>query len=410
MKSRHSKHGLRTAFAAVTLALATFGAHAADKTLTVGISDALSGGGAVYGMPQQHAIDLAVEEINATGGIAVGGDTYRIKTIAYDDKADPTEATNVVRKLIDRDNVKILLGFCCSASTSAVASFIGREDVLMLIGTAGARDITTAGNPNVFRTRPPGDYTGAAAGRYVYGQGVRNLGMLTVRDVALFTQYREAFITAFTAAGGKVIAVETFGGQDRDMTSQLTKLRALKPDAVFISGYVEQAAFAYRQSKELGMKMPRYGFSGGSESQFLKVATNEQMEGVKDMLPVEFSVQALGSQNAKRFAEAYKAKYKEDPTPNTAYAYDQVYVLRDALKKAQTVTDVKKMIAAIRSLAVPSDVLLKYIPIDGKMFDENGQAYISNGAFAWKGGKWIFGGELPSDAKAYSVYLRSLRK
>ncbi|RZL64085.1 MAG: ABC transporter substrate-binding protein [Variovorax sp.] len=410
MKHAHSPRGLRAIGAAALLALASIGAQAADKVLNVGISDALSGGGAVYGLPQQRAIDLAVEEINAAGGIKIGEDNFRIKTIAYDDKADPTEATNVVRKLIDRDNVKVLLGFCCSASGGAVASFIGREDVLMLVGTAGARDITAAGNPNVFRTRPPGDYTGAAAGRYLYDKGVRNLGILAVRDVALFTQYRESLIKAFTDAGGKVAAMETFGGQDRDMSSQLTKLRALKPDAVFISGYVEQAAFAYRQSKELGLRMPRYGFSGGSEAQFLKVASNEQMEGVTDLLAVEFSVQALGSDKAKRFAEAYKAKYKEDPTPNTAYAYDQVYVLRDALKAAQTTTDVKKMIAAVRTLPVPADALLKYIPIDGKMFDENGQAYISNGAFVWKGGKWTFAGELPSDAKTYSVYLRSLRK
>src|SRR6218665_2491486 len=198
----------------------------------------------------------------------------------------------------------------CSASGGAVASFMGREDALMLVGTAGARDITAAGNPNVFRTRPPGDYTGAAAGRYLYDKGVRTLGILGVRDVALFTQYREALIKSFEQAGGKVVALETFGGHDRDMTPQLTKLKRLDPDAVFISGYVEQAAFAYRQFKEIGMKMPRYGFSGGSEWQFLKVASSEQMEGVTDLLSLEFSVQALGSENAKRFADAYKKDRK----------------------------------------------------------------------------------------------------
>src|SRR6218665_4100941 len=291
-----------------------------------------------------------------------------------------------------------------------VACVGGGEEGLMGVGTAGARDITAAGNPNVFRTRPPGDYTGAAAGRYLYDKGVRTLGILGVRDVALFTQYREALIKSFEQAGGKVVALETFGGHDRDMTPQLTKLNRLDPDAVFISGYVEQAAFAYRQFKEIGMKMPRYGFSGGSERQFLKVASSEQMEGVTDLLSVEFSVQALGSENAKRFADAYKKKYGEEPTPNTAYTYDQVYVLRDALKSAQSTSDVKKLIAALRGLPVPKEVLLKYQPIDGKMFDGNGQAYISNGAFQWKQGQWQFLGELPSDAKAYSAYLRSLRK
>src|SRR5690606_30704597 len=191
-----------------------------------------------------------------------------------------TEATNVARKLIDRDGVKYLLGYCCSASTGAVASIMGREDAIMLVGTAGARAITAAGHDNVFRTRPPGDYTGAAAGRFIAAQGVKRLGIVSARDVALFTQYRDALIEAFKAEGGEVVAVETFGGQDRDMTAQLTKVRGLEPDAYFISGYVEQVAFAHRQAHELGIDAPRYGFSGGSADQFLRVASSEAMEGV----------------------------------------------------------------------------------------------------------------------------------
>ena len=97
------------------------GAFAAEKTLTIGYSDALTGGGAVYGVPQKKAIDLAIEEINGAGGIKVGADNYKIKTIEYDDKADSTEATNVARKLIDRDDVKFILGYCCSASGGAMA-------------------------------------------------------------------------------------------------------------------------------------------------------------------------------------------------------------------------------------------------------------------------------------------------
>src|SRR6218665_1679710 len=116
-----------------------------------------------------------------------------------------------------------------TASKSCWATAARPRDALMLVGTAGARDITAAGNPNVFRTRPPGDYTGAAAGRYLYDKGVRTLGILGVRDVALFTQYREALIKRFEQAGGKVVALETFGGHDRDMTPQLTKLKRLIP-------------------------------------------------------------------------------------------------------------------------------------------------------------------------------------
>lgn len=98
---------------------------------------------------------MAAKEINAGGGIKVGDDSYMLNVIAYDDKANPTEASNAVRKLIDRDGVKYILGFCCSGATGAVASFIENEDAVMLVGNAAERSITTCEVPNLTRTRPP---------------------------------------------------------------------------------------------------------------------------------------------------------------------------------------------------------------------------------------------------------------
>ncbi|MEO1459511.1 MAG: ABC transporter substrate-binding protein, partial [Pseudomonadota bacterium] len=115
----------------------------AQETLTIGVNDALTGGAAVYGLPQANAVKLAAKEINAAGGIKVGDETYMLEVIAYDDKGNPTEATNAVRKLIDRDGVKYILGFCCSGATGAVASFIEYEDAVMLVGNAAERSITT---------------------------------------------------------------------------------------------------------------------------------------------------------------------------------------------------------------------------------------------------------------------------
>ena len=102
---------------------------AAEKELLIGVNDALTGPGAVYGLPQANSVQMAADEINAAGGIKAGADVYKLRVIANDDKANPTEATNSVRKLIDRDGVKYVVGFCCSGSTMAVASFIGRENV-----------------------------------------------------------------------------------------------------------------------------------------------------------------------------------------------------------------------------------------------------------------------------------------
>ena len=106
---------MTSAAAALAMTLAAGSAFAAEKKLTIGVADALTGGGAVYGLPQANAVKMAADEINAAGGIKVGADNYKIDVIAYDDKANPTEATNAVRKLIDRDDVKYLLGFAARA-------------------------------------------------------------------------------------------------------------------------------------------------------------------------------------------------------------------------------------------------------------------------------------------------------
>ena len=394
--------------ALAVLATAATAASAAEKVLDIGLSDALTGGGAVYGLPQSNAVKMAAEEINAAGGIKVGSDNYKLNVIAYDDKANPTEATNAVRKLIDRDGVKYILGFCCSGATSAVASMIGKEDAVMLVGNAAERSITTGKLPNLVRTRPPADYTGAAAGTFVGRKGHKRVAVIGALDVGFYASYVDSFEKELKKAGGEIVARETFGLKDRDMAPQLTKVRGLNPDALLVVGYVEPAAFVYRQSLELGIKVARYGFTSGSEDQFLRVVTSEQMEGVWDLRPTELTLQSAGK-NGVAYHKNYSTKFSTPPSPSSPYAYDQTYALKAAIEAAGSVTDAKAVAAALRNLAVPAQVVMQYQPVDGKMFDSNGQAYTSNGAFQWRAGSWVFVEDLPSDAKAYSQFLSTLK-
>ncbi|MEM1079406.1 MAG: ABC transporter substrate-binding protein [Pseudomonadota bacterium] len=378
-----------------------------EKTLDIGVSDALTGGAAVYGLPQANAVKLAAQEINAAGGIQVGDDTYMLNVIAYDDKANPTEASNSVRKLIDRDGVRFILGFCCSGATGAVASFIENEDAVMLVGNAAERSITTREIPNLTRTRPPADYTGAAAGTFVAQKGHKKVAVLGALDVGFYASYVDAFEKELQAAGGEIITRESFGLKDRDMSPQLTKIRELGPDAILVVGYVEPAAFIYRQAVELGIDVPRYGFTSGSEEQFLRVATSEQMEGVWDLRPTELTLLSA-SENGIAYHANYSAEYGIAPSPSSPYAYDQTYALKDAIEAAGTVEDTEAVAAALRKLAVPDEVVMQYLPVEGKMFDPNGQAYTSNGAFQWQDGNWVFVQDLPSDAQAYSAFLSTI--
>jgi len=395
------------AFAALAMAIATTSAFAADKKLTIGVADALTGGGAVYGLPQANAVRMAADEINTAGGIKVGSDTYKIDVIAYDDKANPTEATNAVRKLIDRDGVKYILGFCCSGSTSAVASFIGNEKAVMLVGNAAERSITTKKIPNLVRTRPPADFTGQAAGTFIARKGHKRIAVIGALDVGFYAQYVDSVERELKKVGSEIIAREVFTLRDRDMTPQLTKIRALNPDAILVVGYVESAAFVYRQAVELGMNIPRYGFTSGSEEQFLRVTTSAQMEGVWDLRPTELDLLSA-SKNGVAYHANYTKRYNASPSPSSPYAYDQLYVLKAAIEAAGTVDDTVAVAKAIRALAIPPQVVMQYLPVDGKMFDINGQAYTTNGAFQWQKGKWVFVEDLPSDAKAYSQFLSTL--
>jgi len=393
--------------AAAVAATLAVPAWAAERTLDIGVSDALTGGAAVYGLPQANAVQMAAEEINAAGGIKVGEDTYMLNVIAYDDKANPTEASNSVRKLIDRDGVKFILGFCCSGATGAVASFIAGEDAVMLVGNAAERSITTREISNLVRTRPPADYTGAAAGTFVADKGHKRVAVLGALDVGFYASYVDAFEKELNKTGGEIITRESFGLKDRDMTPQLTKIREMNPDAILVVGYVEPAAFIYRQAVELGIDVPRYGFTSGSEEQFLRVATSEQMEGVWDLRPTELTLLSA-SENGIAYHKNYTDKFGIAPSPSSPYAYDQTYALKAAIEAAGTVEDTKAVAAALRELAVPAEVVMQYTPVDGKMFDRNGQAYTSNGAFQWQGGNWVFVQDLPSDAKAYSEFLSTV--
>jgi branched-chain amino acid transport system substrate-binding protein len=400
---------LASTLAVLAASMTSLGAGAAEKELLIGVNDSLTGPTAVYGLPQSNSVQMAAEEINAAGGIKAGANVYKLRVIANDDKGNPTEATNSVRKLIDRDGVKYLLGFCCSGPTMAVASFIGREDALMLVGNAAERALTTKGLPNVFRTRPTADFTGAAAGAFVGKQGPKSVAVIGMLDISLYAQYLEAFEREFGKAGGKIVAKETFGPKDRDMTPQLTKVHALNPDALLVLGYVEPAAFIYRQATELGMKIPRYGFTSGSEEQFLRVATSEQMEGVWDLRPTELTVEALAA-NAKTYVANYTKRFGTAPSPSSPYAYDQLWVLKQAVERAGSADDPKKVAAEVAKVTVPKEAVMKYLPVGGTMFDVNGQAYTSNGAFQWQKGKWVYVSDLPSDPALYSEFLRSLRK
>lgn len=379
------------------------------EELIIGYVDSLTGSAAVYGIPQQNATRLYFKLLNDKGGFTVGDKTYKVKLVEYDDKADAAEGVSAGRKVLDQDGANIILGWTASTSVLGMTTLMHDEGIngLLFVGTAADESLTETGFGNIIHTRPPTAYTGAAAGTYVFNQGVKKLVIISESTSSSFIQYVDAFKPSYTEAGGEIISTESFTTGDRDMYSQISAALSKNPDGIFVAGAVEQAAFTYRQLRENGWDKPIYGFSGGSEAQFLEVATEEQMEGVYDLRPVEGTISVLGP-SAQEYYDAYVAEYGEEPTPNAIYAWDFCVAMVEGMKAAGTVSDGPAIYDALTKMAVPGDAALRYEPIDGKWFDPNGQGFTVNVVMLFKDGKWTYVEDLPSDAAAFSKHMSEI--
>ncbi|MEH7382786.1 ABC transporter substrate-binding protein [Bacillus sp. JJ1533] len=377
-----------------------------ENVLVIGEVDSLTGPASIYGAAQNEAIKMAVDEINEDGGIRVGDKQYKLKLNSYDDKGDASEAISSVRKLIDRDGVKFIVGWASSTPTMGVAQMIGSEDALMIVGNAGDQNITMQGVSNIFRVRSPGGVNGASTGTFFAEQGYEKVAVLGQLKDSYYEQVYKHFKTNYTANGGTIIGEESFSLGDQDMYTQLTKLINLKPDVIYTPGYAEQVAFVIRQARELGYTGKIITEAGGSEEQYLKVASNDQMKDVMEVRIIGATQGALNESGLK-FVENYQERYGKSPNTAAIYGYDTVYVLKAGLEKAGSL-DVDKVSEAIRNMEPPSDLACLYVPIDGKMFDENGQGYVKNVEIQWNDGKWEYIADVETDAKQYSEYMSTL--
>src|SRR5699024_3161117 len=212
------------------------------------------------------------------------------------------------------------------------------------------------------------------------------------------------FKDTYLDMGGEVVAEEKFSLEDRDMKTQLTTAINKDPDALVVPGYVEQAAFVYKQARELGFDGNIYGFTGGTEEQYLEIVSPEVMEGIYDVRPEEIPEESERKESNIDFFENYKKLYGDSSGSVGLYAYDQVYTLKNALEEAQSL-DPNDVMEAMANLTVPDEVTLNYYEKEGKRFDENGQAYAPNVALVWKGEKLETAERLPADPEKFSKIM-----
>ncbi len=330
--ARRSLHG------ALAIALAVLVAGCGDKaqtettdtkTLLIGQASPLTGPQAHLGKDNENGVRLALEEINAAG-LTLNGEKVVLALRSEDDAADPKTATTVAQKLVD-EGVAGVVGHLNSGATIPAARIYADNGIPQISPSATAIAYTTAGFKTAYRVMTNDAQQGSVLGTFA----VNTLGAKRIAIVDDRTAYGQGLADevakAVTAAGGTVVAREYTSDRATDFMAILTSIKAKSPDLIFFGGMDPQAAPMVRQMKRLGMTTKFLGADGAQTPKFIELA-GADAEGVLASNP-GLPLDAMPGGAA--FKAKFEAKYGK--IQNYApYAYDALYVLVEAMKRAQS--------------------------------------------------------------------------
>lgn len=230
------------------------------EPIKVGFIGALSGDVATIGENLRAALEIAKDETNAAGGI----NGRQIEMIYEDGKCNPKDAANAGNKLINIDKVKYIVGGLCSSETLAVAPMAELAKVVMISPASTNPSISQAGD-YIFRDVPSDSFQGIFMAEYVKNT-MKKTKVATVKCLSDWCiGVNDAFKAHFLELGGQIVAEEGYTQDSKDLRTQLTKVKAAKPEMVYFIGYTEGSIVGLRQMKELGIAVPVVGADAWSD-------------------------------------------------------------------------------------------------------------------------------------------------
>ena len=328
------------------------------KPFVIGALDSLTGVGESYGVPLSQTKLLAVEEINASGGI----NGREMKLVIEDSKCTANDAITAFRRLTDVEGIKIILGATCSGATLGVAPLAEKEGIVLFSPSSTSPDITNAGD-YIFRTAINSMQVGNDIGNTLWADGIRNVA--TITEATDYVEgVRRTAVEQFERLGGTVIASESYSSDVTDFRSQLTKLLNENPDALFIGAQGEfSGGTIIKQARELGYEGPLYSEVVPTATESLSIA-GEAATGLKAVVPNP----DLKTDTGKEFLANYKERYGTiAPWPwFQGSAYDDVYIAAECLKRTNDDQDANGFRDCLYDLTWSGAIG------DNYSFDENG--------------------------------------
>ncbi|MFS9158190.1 ABC transporter substrate-binding protein [Streptococcus gordonii] len=309
------------------------------KTLKIGFNFEETGDVASYGTAEQKAAKLAVDEINKAGGV----DGKQIEITDKDNKSELSEASTVSTNLVTQAKVNAIIGPATSGGTGAAITNAAKASV-PLITPSGTQDDLTKGQDYLFRTTFIDSFQGKILSKYVTDN-------LKAKKVVLYydnsSDYAKGIAKAFQEEyKGEIVATETFASKDTDFQAALTKFKGKDFDALVVPGYYTEAGKIVNQARGIGIDKPIVGGDGFNSEEFISQATPAAATNVYYVSG--YSTSGDMTAKAKKFLEAYKAKYNEEPSMFSALAYDSVYMVAEASKGAKNSVDIKENLAKLK--------------------------------------------------------------
>lgn len=292
----------------------------------VGEYGSLTGGQATFGQSTHNAVMMAMDEVNAAGGI--GG--RKIKVITEDDQSKAEEAANAVTKLISQNNVVAVLGEVASSSSLAAAPICQSNKVPMITPSSTNPTVTEKGD-YIFRMCFLDSYQGDSMAKYLTRKlGIKTAAILIDVKSDYSTGLAGFFEKSFVANGGRIVAKQSYAQGDNDFKSQLTTLRAANPQVLYVPGYYNDIGQIAIQARDLGMKQPLVGGDGWESPKLVEIG-GKALEGCfysNHYFPGD------PSNTVRDFVTKYKERYGQTPDALAALGYDAAKVLAEAMKRA----------------------------------------------------------------------------
>jgi len=312
------------------------------ETIKIGSSGPLSGSVSIYGLAVKEGVELAIEEINAAGGVNVNGEMKKLELVDFvNDEADAKKAAAALTSLISKD-VDVVVGAVTSGATEGLIAEAVKHGVPVITPTGTADKLTVGDNGderdvryNVFRACFYDSYQGKFMGEYAAQEGVKKAYVLYNNDEDYSKGLKDAFVTAATAGNVEVITA-AYSKQDKDFNAFWVPILEGGYDCVYVPDYYENVYNILKTGYAKGYTGVCYG-GDGWDGVIKQVKEGEDASFLENCYYTNHYFGESESTAVKTFVQKYQAKYGSIPVSFAALGYDAVYIAKQAIEAAGSV-------------------------------------------------------------------------